>query len=119
MHVAVRLETAGAVGRKPTRKQRGYYFAVVCQQFGEHCGTSRNETHQALKLEILGRVQPDNPFSPIKSIRTLPSPQAFVDYVDQCVAIAGRFGCELPPPDPAWRVRGYLDEWQTAVGRAA
>lgn len=117
MLVVVRQAGADA-GRKPTRKQRGYYFPIVCARFGEFQGSSRQEMHILLKLEFLGRVEPDNPVSRVRSIRELTA-QQFVDYVDQCVELAGRMHCELPPPDPAWRVRGYLDEWQTAVGRAA
>jgi hypothetical protein len=117
VHVRVSLERA-AGAPTPTRRQRGYYFPVVCKQFGEFQGSSRQEMHMLLKLHFLGRVQPDNPVSPVRSIKSLTA-HDFVDYVDQCVALAAEMGCVLEPPDPAWRIRGYLQEWETAVGRAA
>jgi hypothetical protein len=95
--------------RKPTPRQRGYYFGVVVARWAEFSGDSRNGAHEAFKRELLGLENPDRPLSKVRSTASLTPPQ-YVAYVDQCVALAQQMGCDVPPPDPAWRAGGYLAE---------
>jgi hypothetical protein len=114
LHIGERLECVIRIEpRKPTRKQRGYYFPIVCGRYGEFAGMTKNEAHYAFKRALLPLEHPDLPLPKVGSIKAL-SPPRFLDYVDDCRRIAAQMGCDIPDPDPTWRASGYLTELRGA-----
>lgn len=101
----------GPVPRRPTARQRGYYFPVVCGLYGEFAGYTKQEAHIAFKLALLGVEAAEGRKLPrVRSITSL-QPAVFRDYVEDCRRIAAEMGCQTPDPDPGWRMQGYQAEW--------
>jgi len=116
-HAGARLDLELRVARdkrKASRKQRGYYHPVVCEMWAEFSGlgiraAGRKAAHEAFKSHILGLVEGPNGLRVVRSTKSL-NPAEFVIYVEECVRLAAEMGCVIPPPDPHWRVHGYLEE---------
>lgn len=85
--------------RKNTDAQRGYYWAVVLEEFAEHVGENKNDLHESLKRHFLSKHPEEHP-GPlvfVGSTADLDTLQ-FSEYLENVIRLAAEYGCPISPP---------------------
>jgi hypothetical protein len=95
-------EPVEVIIRKPRRErshqQNAYYWSVVIKLTADALGYQMDEMHEAWKLRLLRREDPDHPMPTLRSTTEL-TPKEFSDYVENIRTIAmTEFGINVPEP---------------------
>ena len=88
------------VRERTTRRsdqQNRFYWGVVVELLADHCGYSKDEMHDALKLKFLGGNPDEKGLVKMKSTTSL-STNDFVRYTNEVIRWAATLGCYIPDP---------------------
>lgn len=85
--------------RHRSDRQNRFYWSVVIGLTAEHCGYLPEEMHDAWKLRLLRREDPDHPMPTLRSTADLTT-QEFEDYIAQIRIIAAtELDVQIPEPN--------------------